>query len=307
MTRPLRIQFPGAVYHVTSRGDRQEPIFDDNVDRWRFMSVVDRVLQRCDASVLAFCLMGNHYHFVLQTRRANLSSLMQQINGIYSQAYNRRHELSGHLLQGRFKAILVDRESYLLEVCRYVELNPVRAGLVQHARDWPWSSYRAHCLMSEAPAWLDVAGLHRYLLGREASTPTLRRRAGQRYAELVAAARDIRLWEQDLRRQIFLGDEAFVERMQAVATQPGSKSRQGLAKAALAEARTLRQYLAQTPSREEALWLAHSRSAMTMTRIGQELGLSTARVSQLIKKGRQALSACPADVRSVPVDEALQN
>ncbi len=135
MVRPLRIEFPGAVYHVTARGDRREPIFDDDGDRELLLAIVGQTLERFDAQMLAYCLMGNHYHFVLHTRRANLSALMRQLNGVYSQAYNRRHGKVGHLLQGRFKAILVDRDSYLLEVCRYVELNPVRAGMVEHPGD----------------------------------------------------------------------------------------------------------------------------------------------------------------------------
>ncbi|MHB1246055.1 MAG: transposase, partial [Sulfuriferula sp.] len=142
MTRPLRIEFPGALYHVTSRGDRREPIFEDDADRQAFMGIVALALDRFDACALAFCLMGNHYHLVLHTRQPNLSALMRQINGVYTQAYNRRHAKVGHLFQGRFKAILVDRDAYLLEVCRYVDLNPVRAAMVADPAQWPWSSYR---------------------------------------------------------------------------------------------------------------------------------------------------------------------
>ena len=130
MSRPLRIEFPGAVYHVTLRGDRREPIFVDDTDRAGLLNVLAQGMQRFDAQVLAYCLMGNHYHFVLHTRRANLSLLMRHLNGVYTQAFNWRHGKVGHLFQGRFKAILVDRDAYLLEVCRYMELNPVRARMV---------------------------------------------------------------------------------------------------------------------------------------------------------------------------------
>ena len=130
MARPLRIEFPGAVYHVTSRGDRREDIFVDDQDRQALLAVVAQALSRFDAEALAYCLMGNHYHLVLHTRQANLSLLMRHVNGVYTQTYNRRHHKVGHLFQGRFKAILVDRDAYLLEVCRYVDLNPVRARVV---------------------------------------------------------------------------------------------------------------------------------------------------------------------------------
>ena len=109
MSRPLRIEFPGAIYHVTSRGDRREPIYGDDEDRIVFLDVVGLAMDRFDAQVLAYCEMGNHYHLVLHTHRANLSRLMRQINGVYTQTFNRRHGLTGHLFPGRFKAILVDR------------------------------------------------------------------------------------------------------------------------------------------------------------------------------------------------------
>ncbi|MFO1321482.1 MAG: transposase [Burkholderiales bacterium] len=166
MSRPLRIEFPGAVYHVTSRGDRREPIFRDDEDREMFLDILAHTLERLDAQVLAYCLMGNHYHLVLHTRQANLSRLMRQLNGVYTQDFNRRHGLVGHLFQGRFKAILVDRDAYLLTLCRYVERNPVAARLVPHAGAWEWSSYRAHVGEAPTPVWLDTDGLHGYLLGR---------------------------------------------------------------------------------------------------------------------------------------------
>src|SRR4051812_43552270 len=116
MARPLRIEFPGAVYHVTSRGDRREPIFIDDEDRQALLGIVAQALSRFDVQALSYCLMNNHYHFVLHTRQANLSLLMRHINGVYTQSFNRRHDKVGHLFQGRFKAILVDRDAYLLEV-----------------------------------------------------------------------------------------------------------------------------------------------------------------------------------------------
>ena len=132
MVRPLRIEYPGAVYHVTSRGDRREPIAKDDIDQIAFLAIAGHALERFDAHAWAYCLMGNHYHLVIRTREANLSRLMRHINGVYTQTFNRRHQLAGHLFQGRFKAILVDSDSYLLEVCRYVDLNPVRANMVYY-------------------------------------------------------------------------------------------------------------------------------------------------------------------------------
>lgn len=166
MSRPLRIEFPNAIYHVTSRGDRREPIYRDEVDRQAQLDAIALGMERFDALVLAYCQMGNHFHLVLHTRQANLSRLMRHVNGVYTQAFNRRHGLVGHLFQGRFKAILVDRDAFLLALCRYVERNPVAAGLVALPSDWVWSSCQAHLGLVAPPGWLDSDGVHAYLLGQ---------------------------------------------------------------------------------------------------------------------------------------------
>ena len=184
MARPPRIEIPGALYHVTSRGDRREPIFADNFDRNALLDVLADGLTRLDATVLAYCLMGNYYHLVVCTRQANLSRLMRHVNGVYTQRFNRRHGLVGHLFQGRFKSILVDHQSYLLEVCRYVDLNPVRAGLVAQPGDWPWSSFSAHTGRYAGPPWLDSQALWSALLAEPVSTPAQAMLGASRYVDL---------------------------------------------------------------------------------------------------------------------------
>ena len=287
MARPLRIEFPGAGYHVTSRGDRREPIFVDDEDRHGLLQVVAQALSRFDAEALSYCLMGNHYHFVLHTRQANLSLLMRHINGVYTQSFNRRHNKVGHLFQGRFKAILVDRDAYLLEVCRYVDLNPVRARMVRKPEAWAWSSYRAHVGQAVAPEWLDTEGLHAYLLGRPVRTAADRRRAADRYARLVASVPDASLWDSVLRQQIYLGDEAFVERMQALA-EPRNSTDVDIPKIQRRKSRTLAQWMERCENREQALYNAHTQSAMTMSAIAREIGLSISRVSRLIARVEEA-------------------
>jgi putative transposase len=224
MVRPLRIEYAGAVYHITSRGDRREPIAKDDTDRALFLEVLGQALQRFDAQVWAYCLMGNHYHLVLHTREANLSRLMRQINGVYTQTFNRRHGLTGHLFQGRFKAILVDSDSYLLEVCRYVDLNPVRALMVKRPDAYAWSSYRALAGLAEPAPWLDRQPLYEQLLpGKSAA------KAAAQYADFVSQGHGVPLWETALQQQIYLGDEGFIARMQQLAgldnTAPGSNLR----------------------------------------------------------------------------------
>ena len=283
MARPLRIEFPGAVYHVTSRGDRHEAIFVDDDDRYALLEVVGQALSRFDAQMLAYCLMGNHYHFVLHTRQGNLSLLMRHINGVYTQTFNRRHSKVGHLFQGRFIAILVDRDAYLLEVCRYVELNPVRAGVARKPEAWRWSSYRTHIGLAAAPVWLDVDGLHGYVLGRPVRKAVDRKRAIHSYTDLVAAGADVRLWDSGLRQQIYLGDEQFVERMHALA-EPQRASAPEIPRAQRRKVRTLAQWLAEAPSREVGLYQAYTQGGLRMSAMADELGLSVSRISRLIAR-----------------------
>ena len=283
MARPLRIEFPGAVYHLTSRGDRQEKIFRDDEDRRSFLRILGQTADRFDARLLAYCLMGNHYHLVLQTRQANLSRCMRQLNGVYTQAFNRRHELTGHLFQGRFKAILVDRDSYLVALCRYVERNPVAARLVRSCDAWEWSSFRAHVGATTAPPWLDVDALYGHLLGRDPQSDRDRATAARRYAGMMdqKAAEDAGLWRQGLRQQIFLGDETFATRMLASmpVTAPGLRE---VPRTQRARRRSIAQWIAQSGSRGEGLRQAYCDGGMTMTAIAAEVGLSVSRVSRLI-------------------------
>lgn len=204
MARPLRIEYAGALYHVTSRGDRREDIYLDDEDRRVWLEIMGLVCQRFNWRCHAWCLMDNHYHLVIETIEGNLARGMRQLNGVYTQKSNRRHHLSGHLFQGRYKAILIDRDSYLLEVCRYVVLNPVRALMVQRAEDWQWSSYRAMIGKAPVPNWLDVD----WLLGTFGDRRSTARR---RYVEFVASGVGRQsLWQQQSHPH-YLGDEAFIE------------------------------------------------------------------------------------------------
>ncbi len=154
MTRPLRLEFAGACYHLTARGDRQEPIFEDDDDRFAFLDLLGKEILQQGWVLYAFCLMTNHYHLLLETPEPNLVRGMRRLNGVYTQTFNRRHHRVGHVLQGRYKSILVDKDSYLKELCRYVVLTPVRARMVASVEDWHWSSYRPTVGKISCPAWL---------------------------------------------------------------------------------------------------------------------------------------------------------
>lgn len=142
MARPLRIAVADGVYHVTARGNAKQSIYSDELDRRRFLSTLGRALSRYGWHCLAYCLMENHYHLLVETPRPNLPAGMRELNGVYAQQFNRRHDRCGHLFQARYSAVLVQRDAHLLETARYIALNPVRAGLCEQADDWPWSSHR---------------------------------------------------------------------------------------------------------------------------------------------------------------------
>ena len=203
MARPVRLEFGGALYHVTSRGDRREAIYEDDADRIQFLDTLGQVVGQFNWRCHAYCLMGNHYHLVIETPDGNLSKGMRQLNGVFTQWSNRRHRRAGHLFQGRYKAILVDADNYLLELTRYVVLNPVRAHLVDSPGKWPWSSYRAVMGEVDAPAWLEIDGLL-------VQFGTRRMRALAAYERFVHEGMSSESIWRHLNRQVFLGDEAFI-------------------------------------------------------------------------------------------------
>lgn len=143
MARQLRVEFENASYHITSRGNQRDKIFYDAADRERFLEILSRTKERYGFLLHAYVLMDNHYHLLMETPKANLSQIMQNINTSYTVYVNRKYQRSGHLLQGRFKGIIVDKDRYLIALSRYIHLNPVRARLVKRPAEYPWTSYRA--------------------------------------------------------------------------------------------------------------------------------------------------------------------
>ena len=154
MARPLRIQYPGAFYHVTSRGNERKAIFKSNRDRTKFLSYLESASERYDAVIHVYCLMDNHYHLLLETPRSNLSQILHHINGAYTTYFNVKRNRSGHLFQGRYKAILVEKDAYCHELSRYIHLNPVRAGVADRPSEYIWSSYCYIIGLKESPVWL---------------------------------------------------------------------------------------------------------------------------------------------------------
>ena len=204
MARPLRLEFAGPLYHVTPRGDWREDIYEDDEDRQAFLSVLAGVAERLNWRVHAYSLMSNHYHLLVETPDGNLAKAKRQLNGVYTQYGNRRHRRSGHLFQGRYKAILVQKALYLLEVARYVVLNPVRAQMVRSAGDWPWSRYRATAGRCETPAWLTIDWVLSAFAGRRSD-------AVLAYRRFVSGGRGQPAPSQSLANPVLLGNEYLVD------------------------------------------------------------------------------------------------
>lgn len=205
MARPLRIEFPGAVYHVTSRGNARTDIFEDDNDRHLFLSTLGQVVKRFNWLCHAYCLMGNHYHLLIETPEGNLSAGMRHLNGVYTQKYNRTHHTDGHVFKGRFKAVLVEKESHLLELSRYVVLNPVRANMAEQPEQYPWSSYLPTIGKSAVPEFLSTEWL---LANFSASLPESRSLYRQFVKDGMSASESP--WEK-LAGQLILGTEAFIQ------------------------------------------------------------------------------------------------
>lgn len=207
MARPLRIEYSGAVYHVTSRGNARADIYADTVDRQTFLLLLESVVNRFNWICHAYCLMDNHYHLLIETPDGNLSLGMRHLNGVYTQAFNRRHKRVGHVFQGRFKAVIVEKESHLLELCRYVVLNPVRAGMVTAPQKWRWSSYRATGSNMRKESYVATD----WILGQFGKNKSEGR---MKYRQFVkdGMAEKVAPWEK-LKGQVILGSETFIERM----------------------------------------------------------------------------------------------
>jgi putative transposase len=276
MARPLRIEFAGALYHVTARGNAQSNIFDDDNDRQQFLSLLQNTVDRYDWYCHAYCLMDNHYHLLIETNTPSLSKGMKLLNGTYTQYYNRQHKRVGHVFQGRFKAILVQKDSYLLELARYIALNPVRARMVRSAKDWPWSSYRATAGYDENAACLTTD----CVLAGFAKTKNV---AQQRYRDFVQQGKGQPSPWQKLKNQIYLGDDEFVNDMQCK-LDPEQSLKDIPKKQKQAPVKPLSYFAERYKTRDVSMAQAYLSGHYTLEQVGEHFGVSYATVSRAVKQ-----------------------
>ncbi|MDV6343604.1 transposase [Nitrosomonas sp. Is37] len=282
MSRPLRLEFPNALYHVTSRGDRRENIYEDDDDRLRFLEILGTVVVDYNWLCHGYCLMDNHYHLIIETLDGNLSKSMRQLNGVYTQASNRRHGRSGHLFQGRYKAILVNKDRYLLELSRYVVLNPLRAkGMVNRLEDWPWSSYLAMVGDVPRPEWLTTDWILS-LFGKQ------RIIAMEQYRQFVlkGVQHQPEIWS-NLKGQIYLGDEAFVTEMQKrIGKEKDDLNIPQQQKRPIAK--PLSEIAAQHKDRKTAIVAAYKTGAYSQREIGEFYQLHPTTIGVIVRKNKNS-------------------
>jgi putative transposase len=276
MSRQLRVLVAGGLYHVTSRGNERRSVYRSQTDRELFLELLGSVVGRCGWVCHGYCLMGNHYHLVVETPRANLPAGMRQLNGCYAQGCNRRWGRVGHLFQGRYKAILVEKEPYLLELVRYVLLNPVRVGWRDLPEQWQWSSYRALVGLTPRPAWLS----NDWLLGQlAADLPGARARWQTFVADGIAGPQPL-----PIRAGLYLGSDAFIEAHAGERTPIEEVPRE--------QWQPLRPTLteiyaaSQEPARE-----AHERWGYTLREIGQHTGRHYSTISRRLQRNQHAQAA----------------
>ena len=270
MARPLRIEYPGAVYHITSRGNAKRSIYRGRADREAFLKTLKQVVDRFNWLCHAYCLMPNHYHLLIETVDPTLSRGMQQLNGVYTQTFNRKHARVGHVFQGRYKAILVEKEAYLLELSRYIVLNPVRAGLVRAAKGWKWSSYSATAGLVPVPSLLTTD----WILSQFSSNKS---EAQQRYRRFISQGRDYKVWE-GLKGQIYLGSDAFIRSISHQHKNLGEVPRVQRLAARSSLDEIFRNYTENT-----GILMAYRENGYTMKAIAEHLGVHYATISRKLR------------------------
>lgn len=292
MARPLRLEFPEAVYHVTSRGNARQDIFLDDSDRERFLSILSSTVHRYNWLCHAYCLMDNHYHLLLETPDPNLSSGMRQLNGVYTQTFNRDHNRVGHVFQGRYKAILVEKDAHLLELCRYIVINPVAAGIAAQPEAWPWSSYRGTLNAKETADFLTTT----WILGQFSQN---RSRARIQYQQFVAEGLQSEPLWNTLQGQSFLGSTAFAGKLNDLLKD----------KHQLTEIPRKQRYPARPPleelfaaygnktERDRRVAEAHTAHGYLLREIAELLGMHYTTVSKIIKRAMAKTNISRPDPR----------
>jgi len=289
MARPLRVQFPGAFYHITSRGNERKRVFRTDTDRKKFLSYLQSAHEKYGALVHCFCFLPNHYHLLLETPRGNLSEILHHINGAYTTYFNIKRKRSGHLFQGRFKAILVEKEVYAQELSRYIHLNPVRAGLVEDPASYPWSSYPYYVGLLKRPSWMETRTILGYFSKDE-------KKAYKVYRDFVeeAARKEVRNPLKEVVGSTFLCSQSYIEQVVRSGGIPRNDDKRNVPALRVLHKRPslmeIEKWIGGVISREEGifrkfcLYFSHRFGGYSLEEIGAYYGMKGAAVSQAARR-----------------------
>lgn len=283
MGRILRIEFPGALYHVIARGNRQSSIYLDNDDRYRFLGILCETAEDLNLVIHSYCLMSNHYHLLAETPMGNISSCMHLQNSRYAKYFNRKYDRTGHLFQGRYKAILVQKENYLLELCRYIELNPIRASLVDDPSEYHWSSYRSIIGVAGRPyAFLS----NNWILTHFDEDTAIAR---EKYIRFVHEGIDAGSPMDLVRADLVLGDNEFIKSLKDktdvnLEMIENSKAQRLLFRKDLSEVLSVRKCI-NKEIRNKLILEAHNEYGYTFEEISDHLGLHRSTIGRIVKSG----------------------
>ncbi len=276
MARPLRIECSNGLYHVTARGNARMDIFSDDIDRKAFLDTLEQSCDRYNWLCHAYCLMSNHYHLLIETIDPTLCKGMKHLNGQYAQNFNSKRRRIGHVFQGRYKAIMVEKESYLMELSRYIVLNPVRAGMVHAADDWLWSSYRATLGLDEPHACLFTD----WLLSTFGDDRLV---ACNRYKRFVDEGKGQPAPWRVLKNQIYLGSDQFIEDMQSK-LNPNQSLLDIPKRQKQSPPKTIEIFKTNYPDRKEGMARAYLSGHYSLSEIGHVFGVSYVTVSRAVRK-----------------------
>lgn len=318
MARPLRLQVPGGIYHLTNRGNDGQLIFRDESDKALFLDLVVEEVERCGWILHDYALMDNHFHLLVELTEPRLSAGMQRLQTTYVQRFNRKYRRTGHLFGGRFYSKMVEGGGYLMEVSRYIALNPVRAGMVERPEEYRWSSYRAKAGYEPPPPWLSMAGLSHFSRNLEEAKLGYREFVSARVAH---AAEDAESLARRIVGQICFGSEGFVQWVQSlIDAEPRStehpRYQRDIGRPPISAIMgAVCERLGVTPeevrgrrgdlSRMVFAMLGYWEGLRTLREIARELGLrSYAHVSNLVKRCREQ---CRVDRRLAEIVDDCRN
>ena len=274
MVRPIRLEFPNALYHVMSRGNGGEDIFVEDGDRQVFLDLLAELFTRHDVICYAYCLMDNHYHLLVETPKANLSQIMRRLNGRYTRFFNKTRRRMGHIFQGRYKAIIVQKDSYLLELSRYIILNPVRAGMADIPENYSWSSYCATIGQCACPDWLAADNLL-------SSFGNQRKEAIRLYKGYVSQGFD-QPFSGKISQQAYLGDKSFICEVQKHMSQKQNDSIHITKRSKKSPKKPIGEIVSRAVDRKEAMNEIYKTGHYTMFEIAAYFNVHYSTVSRAI-------------------------